>query len=250
MNAADFTDEELMAYADGELAETRAAALDRALASDEGLAERLAVFLETRLIAAQALRPMLDEPVPRHLEQRVRDLAATPVTTGSDETVVAFTPRTSRVSVWQLPLAASIALAVGLGAGLMLGGTKGPGAGVGLLTFQGPELDAGLATLASGESRTLSDGTRLEAITTFRDADNNLCREFEADQSNGTTYVSIACHDGQDWQVRIAIAAVGADETGYAPASSMDAIEAYLAATNAGSPLLSSYEAEALAELP
>jgi hypothetical protein len=251
MSAPEFTDEDLMAYADGELAEDRAAALDLALATDDALAERLSLFVDTRMIAADALRPMLDAPVPAHLVQRVRDLAAAGSATAPApvDTVVAFPDRPQRRPVWQLPIAASIALAVGLGAGLML---RGPGAPASLLEIAAvtdPVIAQALSTLASGESLPLTDGARIEAIATFRAADNGLCREFEYDQSNGTTVVSIACHDGQDWQMRLAIAAAAADETGYAPASSLEALDAYLTATNAGAPLTPADEVVALTEL-
>jgi hypothetical protein len=247
MNAPAFTDEELMAYADGELAEDRAAALDLALGSDDRLAERLALFIDTRALSADALRPMLDDPVPAHLVQRVRDLAAAAQVA---QNVVAFPARSPAQSVWQLPIAASIALAIGLGAGFML---RGQDAGDAPMQFAGtldPAVTAALASLASGSSLTLADGARVEAIATFRTGDNALCREFEYDDSGGTTIVSVACHDGEAWRMRLAIAAAATDDTGYAPASSLDALDAYLSATNAGAPLPLTEEATALSALP
>lgn len=238
----DFTDEDLMAYADGELAEDRAAALDRALAEDPALAERVGLFVDTRRIAVEALRPMLDTPVPDRLVQRVRALAAGQAAAGN---VVAFPPAKPR-PIWQLPLAASIALAVGLGAGLMLSGTGGSGPALEIAAVTDSALARALATLPSGEILTLAAGERIEVIATFRAEDEALCREFEYDHVSGTTFASIACHDGQDWQMRLAIAAPAADATGYAPASSLEALDAYLVATNAGAPLPLAEEAAAL----
>jgi hypothetical protein len=242
MNAPDFTDEDLMAYADGELAEDRAAELDLALAADDALAERLALFIDTRALSAEALRPMLDAPVPAHLVQQVRDLAVAEAA----EKVVAFPVRSAARAVWQLPIAASIALAVGLGGGWMLRGQNAPAQVAGGLE---PAVINVLETLASGSSVTLPDGARIEAIATFQSDDSALCREFEHDRADGQTTVSVACHDGEGWQTRLAIAAAAADDTGYAPASSLEALDAYLTATNAGAPLSLTDEAAALSAL-
>jgi anti-sigma factor RsiW len=249
MSAPEFSDEELMAYADGELAEDRAAALDLALAADDALAERLALFTETRAILADALRPMLDDPVPAHLVQRVRDLAAADAAAQAAN-VVAFPARPQAPPIWQLPIAASIALAVGFGAGLMLRGQADPDAPIQFAGTLDPALTEALDSLASGQSLTLASGARVEAIATFRSDDDAVCREFEYDHAGGTTVVSVVCHDGQDWQTRLAVAAAPADETGYAPASSMEALDAYLTATNAGATLSVEDEAAALSALP
>ncbi len=249
MNAARFTDEELMAYADGELSEERAAALDLALADDEALADRLGLFIDTRAMAFDALRPMLDEAVPDHLVQHVRDLAAANPAPEPASSVIVFPQGRSGVPIWQLPLAASIALAIGLGGGALLRGPGTNGTGMEIAAVSDPGLTDALAALPAGESSILADGARVEVIATFRAADGSVCREFEVDQSDGTTFVSIACHDGEDWQIRFAIAAAGSDETGYAPASSLEALDAYLGATVAGPPLSAEDEAAVLADL-
>ena len=48
--------------------------------------------------------------------------------------------------------------------------------------------------------------------------------------------VSVACRSEEQWQVRFTVAAAGADD-GYAPASSLEALDAYLSAIGAGEPL-------------
>jgi hypothetical protein len=254
MTAPEFTDEDLMAYADGELAEDRAASLDMALAGDADLAERFSLFVETRMISADALRPMLAEPVPAHLVQRVRDLAAAAEATHAvpmaDATVVAFPASAQNRPLWQLPIAASLALAVGLGAGFALRGPEAPGTLLEIAAVTDPAIAQALFTLASGESASLAGGARFEAITTYLADDYALCREFEYDPTSGTTFVSIACHDGQKWQVRLSIAAAATDETGYAPASSLEALDAYLTATNASAPMTPADETTALSNLP
>lgn len=251
-----FTDEELMAYADGELPEDRASELDLALVEDTELAERLAMFAETRSLSKEALQPMLDEPVPDHLLQRVKDLAAQSEQSGAeqpaaDNNVVAFPKSTEapRTPLWQLPIAAGIALAIGIGVGLFLRPEATPTSGLQVAALNDQAIVGALATVASGEELMLDNGSRFTAIATFRDASETLCREFEYDQAAGSTVVSVACHDGQAWDVKLAIAAAPSSDTNYAPASSLETLDAYLSATGAGAPIIGDDEAAALAGL-
>lgn len=252
MQKPDFTDEELMAYADGELPETRAAELDQALAEDGTLSDRLAVFIDTRTLAKEAWDDVLTEPVPAHLVQHVRDMAAT-TEAEEDDTVVAFPARAAEpapTAVWKLPLAACLALAVGLGAGLMISrqGDSVPG-GLEIATLRDSAMIEALNNLPSGDEQMLADGARLAPIATFFDGAQTLCREFELDRPDGITVVSVACRSGADWDVRMAIAAAGAGEDSYAPASSLEALDAYLSASDAGPPLDPDAEAAALERL-
>lgn len=255
MQQSDFTDEELMAYADGELPEDRASAMDLALADSVELADRLALFIETRSVAKEAWEPALHAPVPDHLVQRVRELAAADqkAQTVSDDTVVAFQPKPSAPAatpLWKLPLAASLALAVGLGAGLMLSPNSSDGLGsIEIAALTDARIIAALNTVPSGEDTLLTDGARIAPIATFFDGAQTLCREFEFDRTDGMTIVSVACQRGGQWDVQMAVAAAAATDTGYAPASSLDTLDAYLSANNAGPPLDPSDEAAALAAL-
>ncbi|TIM62469.1 MAG: anti-sigma factor, partial [Mesorhizobium sp.] len=51
-----------MAFADGELDDATAAAIEKAMQPD--IASRVALFLETRIQVKEALMSVLDEPVP------------------------------------------------------------------------------------------------------------------------------------------------------------------------------------------
>ncbi len=266
MGDAIFTDEELMAYADGELPEARAAQLDLALAGDTDLAGRLAIFSETRMLVAAAFEPMLDEPVPDELMRHVRALAARSdrgaalENTGSEnivpdsiapENVVPLHPGSTtrapdRQPFWKLPLAAALALAVGLGAGLFMGGERPTPGGLQVAALSDPEISGALAVLASGESRVLSNGSRIALIATFNDNSQSLCREFEYARTGGSTVVSVACRDGTGWEVMLAVTAAPSGDTGYAPASSLETLDAYLTATGAQAPLSARDEARAL----
>src|SRR4051794_3804165 len=102
-----FTDEELVAYADGELPAARAAEISAAVLADPLLRRRGAASKAPGRVLRGPFKPKLDEPVP----QKLLDFLAEP----ASNKVVAFKPRTTRIQVW-LPLAAaaSVALAVGL----------------------------------------------------------------------------------------------------------------------------------------
>ena len=255
MQVSEFTDEELMAYADGELPEARAAQLDVALATDSAIADRLAVFVDTRTLAKSALDAELDTPVPDHLVQYVRDQADAKRARreAESDTVVPFAKSAPSLPVrtwWALPVAASLALAGGIGTGLLLSPQDGTGTrGLEIATVQDADIADALNTLPSGGEAILDGDARVALIATFLDGSQTLCREFELDRSDGVTVVSVACRDGGAWDVQMAVLAASSTDTGYAPASSLAALDAYLSATNAGPPLEPDAEAAALAAL-
>lgn len=251
MQHPEFTDEELMAYADGELEEARATELDLALAESAVLADRLALFINTRAVAKEAWTPALEEPVPAHLVEHARALAAqSQEAPATDDTVVAFPQKPKApeaMPVWRLPLAAGLALAVGLGAGLTLAPVPNTGLGsIEIAALSDARITTALNTLPSGEDAVLDNGTRIAPIATFFDGAETLCREFEFDRADGMTIVSVACQRNGQWDVQMAVAAAAASETGYAPASSLDVLDAYLTANEAGPPLEPDAEAAAL----
>lgn len=257
MSDVTFSDNELMAYADGELAEARASEIDFALVSDTALAERLALFVDTRARMSDAFAPMLDEPVPDALMQNIRKLAeesdaAQNAPEEAESTIVAFRPRAappeaSRRPFWQMAVAATLALAIGLGAGIRLGDNQ-PTGGLQIAALSDPYIVSALSEMSSGERRLLDSGSEITIIATFLDEFGAVCREFEYDKPESATLVSVTCYD-TEWRVKFAVAAAPANDTGYAPASSLAALDAYLLAIGAGAPLTLEDEAQALAKL-
>lgn len=230
MKPAEIEDTMLMAYADGELDAETAARVEAALEQDESLAERLGVFLSTRSALKEAFDP--PPPVSPQLEAAVRAMA-TPA-----PQVVSLS---ARRAAWRpMALAASLALAVGLGAGWFIAGQP---------TAGGPELalaegaDRVLDTLASGQSADLGGG-RLTAIASFEDAQGTLCREISQEAAGGSM-LAVACRSGDAWELRFALAS-GSGGDAYRPASAPEALDAWLAATGAGAPLPPEAEAAAL----
>lgn len=247
MTNAPFTDEMLMAYADGEADEATAAAIETAMADDEALAEKVALFADSRRLAKAAL-PL--SPVPAGLEQTVRRMLADAAAAPAVEKVIPFRrPDTQRpaAAAWRLPLAASIALVAGAIGGWVAGQLSTPSpAAIGITTLEKDAVLAALSTVPSGEERAL-DGGRFRAIASFADSDGRLCREFEVDGQAGAL-VSVACRTNGRWDVRFAVATATAGD-GYAPASSLEALDAFLAASGAGEPMGAEAEAKALSDL-
>lgn len=256
MTRADFSDEILMRFADGELDTGTAAEVERAMETDDALVARVALFIETRHAAKAAMEPLLDEPVPselkRAVERMVMEKTSPPSVSGAG--ILPFPRRAaneSHRSRWLAPVAASLAAVVaGFGGYWLRGSVEAPIAGgLGVAAIGSPALDEALATIAAGEERRLpGSDQRFRAIATFRDNAQALCREFELDSDDRSTVVSVACRAGSEWRVTFAVIAPGATG-GYAPASSTETLDAYLTAIDAGAPLEAAEEARALSEL-
>lgn len=266
MSERTFPDEMLMRFADGELDADEMADIEKAMDTDDDLVARVAMFIETKAQAQAALKPLLEEPVPEKLKaavegmvaaKRVEDARAKPAAAGSvapTATVVPFEARKTAAtpaaaSRWTLPLAASIAAAIGGLAGYWAADGNAPQpAGRSVAGVVDGATGEALETVPAGEEVTLAAGGRFRAIATFRDDADHICREFELDSADRSTVVAVACNAGGTWRVSFAVAAPG-DTGGYAPASSTEALDAYLSAIEAGEPLSAEDEATALADV-
>ncbi|WP_342241468.1 anti-sigma factor family protein [Inquilinus sp. OTU3971] len=257
MIAREFDDRTLMAFADGELDDETAAAVEKAMETDDDLAGRVALFLDTRARAKESLQPLLDEPVPEALGQSVRrmvDEAKQRGVSRDEGAAHVAAPGAAggralplRQRRWIVPLAASVAaIAFGVGGYLAGVGTGDAPQGLSVAGLGSPALSEALGRVASGEDSVLAgSGDRIRAVASFRDANGVLCREFEVDTAAGSSVVSVACRADGAWSVRFAVVAPVRDG-GYAPASSMEALDAYLASAGAHEPLSREDEAEAL----
>lgn len=269
MSDALLTDEQLMAYADGQFPADQVRQVEAAMARDPQVAARVKAFQATAQRLA-ALAAAQDATVPDALIARVRELAAAqgaaqigarpadPVDLAAHrqarqvqvQTQAQATPR--RPS-WQIPLAASIALAIGLGVGFGLAPKEGPGGGAELAALDSAELHQALREIGSGQQQAMPDGGQVAIIASFTDGQGDLCREFEYDRPGRPTIVSVACHPGDAgaaWQTQFAVLSAPSDNDAYAPASSLETLDAYLGAIQAGQPLSEAEEAAALRQLP
>jgi anti-sigma factor RsiW len=249
-----FSDEMLMRFADGELDAEEMELVEKAMEADDELVSRVAMFIETKAHAQAALKPLLDEPVPEALQASVAAMVAAKkakdAEAGAGATVLPFEPRQKNAPPaprrWTLPLAASIAAVAGGLAGYWAAGGSGPtDRGVSVAGYVDADLGEALASVPASQEIALADGTRFRAIASFRNDLAELCREFELDTADRSTSVSVACHSDGAWKVSFMVAATGGTD-GYAPASSTEALDAYLSAIEAGEPLSPKDEAAAL----
>ena len=195
-----YTDEQLMAYADGELPAAEVQAIAAAAAADPELAQRIERFAATRRVLHDAFAPTLEEPVPARLLEAL----------ASPERKVVPLRRITPASWVPMALAASIALAVGLSVSLWL---PQAGPAVAGLPQDMAALGEVLETRASGEPQPVTQGGRSYEIlpTATLRAAAGWCREFQStlEGEHPARARGVACRqpDGQ-WQL-VAVAAAG-----------------------------------------
>ena len=251
----EINDEVLMAYADGTLdAEAREAVEVRLAESPE-----LRDLVERMQRSADLLAEAFDAPMKEAPPQALIDTIL-----GQDSNVVSLGRRREGRGVWRewggLSIAASIALAVGVGIGSLV---LGPGTGLQGNTYlatgpvpQDSVLHQVLETRASGDDLTLgSSGQRMVAVLTFRDATGRPCREVEmihADLTDLPAEVGIACRDGggswtMEGAAEVAVDLVREGDS-FKPVDGPDAetVEAVLDAIGAGPALSPDEEARLL----
>jgi hypothetical protein len=253
MSEIHVTDENLMAYVDGELGDAMAAAVEAAMARDGALVRRAAEFVRSRRLVRQAFAaaPMtVPEALKTAVDAKLRTLEAEP-----EAALLPAAPRERRQGAWdraRMPLAAAIAAIVAGGLGYLAGErATGPAAPVGALVaaLEGGAAGRLLDILPSG-AETEFAGRRLRIIATYRLGDGAVCREVglapAAEAPGGVRIDAVACR-GDRWKVMAAVAE-SAEPAGYAPAAGGDAIGAYLDGAGADEPLAGQAEAAALAE--
>jgi hypothetical protein len=221
-------DEMLMAYADGELDPLAAKRVERAIAADPALAERVEHHRALRARIAAGFAPVAGESVPDRLSGLLRSNVA-PLAR----------PAPRLAPSWRQ---ATAAMAACLVMGLILGLAIQP---------RGPVRvrDGGL--YAAGElAQALDDqpggaaGATRVAVS-FRDRRGTYCRVFSAAAADG-----IACRDAVGWALRRTRpgTAVPATSAAYVQAGSADAdLMAAAQDMMAGAPLDAAGEAEARA---
>lgn len=266
MTDSPMDDAMLMAFADGELDAETARAVAAAVAADPALQARVALFRATRREAKAVFGPMLDETVPallraavdRMVEATRAEDAAAEAGRGSSPVISLDRARSNRPALgagrarlWPVALAASLAAAVLAGAGGYLAGrgAAARSAHLDVAGLENPQLAEALEEVGSGkEVPVAATGQRFRVIASFRDQAQDLCREFEVDTADMSTVISVACHRDGEWAVDFALVAP-AGKDGYAPASSLDALESYLSSIGAGPPLSAEEEMAALSGL-
>lgn len=268
-NDAVFRDETLMAFADGALGHEEAARIADAVSRDPALAARVESFKMTRTLTKRAFG---DVEVPQRLSERISALTAAAAQTEAKIVApdAARPPRreiarrsadrgrwriVARANAFALAAAASVALVVGFGGGYLTGSISGPSeASPQLESFAATQdigpIAAALNAVASGPRTSLGEnGSLFRGVASFRSQDGRFCREFEIDRRSGETTVGVACAEagGGAWRLQFLVEAPATGD-GFAPASSLASLEAYLTAIDAGPALTAEQEAAALNE--
>lgn len=195
-----FSEETLMAYADGELDLVARAEIEAAMAHDPEVARTVE---RHRLMAAQvcaAYDGVLEEQVPERLATLVASAATAPVidlAARRDDRRISVGPL--RMPAWAA-LAASVA--VGLFVGMLLMRSPAPlyEAVDGTLVARG-ELDEALdSQLASAP-----DGSGVRIGISFKDRDGDYCRTFRLQRD--VSAAGLACRSDGSWQLQVFAAA-------------------------------------------
>ena len=196
-----FSDEMLMAYADGELDLVARAEIEAAMARDPEVAR---IVERHRAAAAQirgAYDAVLEEPVP----DRLAALVAIP---GAAPTVdLAARRGARRFALGPLRLPAWAAMAASLAIGLFVGmlvmrGTRGALRKRGRRTRRARRARHGAGFSARVRHRRRS-GVRVGF--SFRDRDGDYCRTFQLQRD--ISVAGLACRSGDAWQLQVLAAA-------------------------------------------
>ena len=206
-----WSDDILMAYADGELEPASRDELERALAGDASLRERVAALQAQRERVHAAYAPVLDEPMPDRLSALLEVPAPLPVPAPTparaaagvvslDAARAARSPRRA-LSSWAQwgGMAASVVLGVLIGTNLTRGGADPS------IAVQNGQLVAGGAIGQALSTQLASEpvaGAPVAVQLSFVDKAGSFCRSFSTDAVAG-----VACRQGEAWAVQTLVAA-------------------------------------------
>ncbi len=181
------SDEELMAYVDGELAGDARAHVEAAMATDPQLQRRVLEMQKQAAALNAAFAPVLDEPLP----ERLRNIALShPVSWRYNLREILARRRSAGFSLPQFATAAAAALLIGIVAGRLSGDSSQIASSDGVTVARG-DLARGL------EARLASDTSGATRIgVSFRNTAGAACRTFNIGRTAG-----IACKAGDTWRI-------------------------------------------------
>lgn len=216
------SDELLSAYLDGELSGEELALVENALATDPAAKKRFSELRRSDEMVNVLASAIDDEPFPVELEE----LLETSTKNSDNGNVVAFAQknRNPAINRWALPLAASIALAVGFAGGGVFNpfGSSNPASDQLAAIVPGNPLHDLLEDTASGQRLMMDGKLSGEVRLTFIDDKDRPCREYSL-QSEDEASQAVACReDDGKWNVELAARTEPqrANDDGFSTASS------------------------------
>ncbi|WP_327753524.1 anti-sigma factor [Sphingobium sp. SJ10-10] len=209
----------LIAWVDGELDEVTRRRVDRAVAEDPALAERLEMHRRLRERLSGHYAPVEAEPVPAGLRALLE---------GNAKVVPLVRPAAPRWRHWGTGGAIAASLLLGLGIGHLSGGPEGP-----IAVEKGAMIARGeLASALETQLASAQEDAPIHIGLSFRRKGGGWCRSFEGQAVSG-----VACREGEGWQVQQLVPGAG-QQMAYRQASSGDArIMATVDALIDGAPL-------------
>ncbi|WP_404482140.1 anti-sigma factor family protein [Novosphingobium sp. BL-52-GroH] len=231
------TDDELMAFADGELSGADAERVAAAIAADPALTARIEAERRLRTMLRGHFDPIAAEPVPESLtlmvaaaaaDETERDMtdAPAPPPRAEPARVLDFAAARARrqaeakaAKAAQKPQPRNWGTGAAIAASLVLGVILGTQfAGRGAVTERGGALVASGA-LATGLDMELAsagtEGKPLRILASFKRAGGDYCRVFDGGATAG-----IACKAGHDWVLERTVASGPRDAGAYRQAGS------------------------------
>jgi hypothetical protein len=240
-----FTEEIIMAYADGELDDTTRFEVELAARQDPALAEKIRQHQRLRSRVFGAFAPTLSEEVPQRLQTAARSGKVVHLNNVRQLRTPPPPPLPRERQGWSWPQWGALAatLVVGVLAGL-LGAQQLGGAGTQMAAFDGGLKADG--KLAAALTRQLASAAGSDAEirlgVSFVARDGNYCRSFILPKMAG-----LACREGDQWRIPV-MARSGDDKAGpYRQAGSAlpAAVLAMIDETIAAKPLDAEAEREA-----
>ena len=225
-----FSDETLMAFADGELDESTRRLVEQAMRQDPAVAAKVARHKALRSKVFGAFSHTLDEPVPPHLQQ-----AAQPAKVVRLDAVRAARREALARRRWSWPEWGAIAatLVAGVLAGVFgLKGVQGERELASVTSKDGVLLAQGKLALALSQQLASAQATDapVRIGVSFVARDGGYCRSFTLGAAAG-----LACRAGSDWKIPVMSESAGAAGGAYRqagadlPAAVLDAIDRRIA---------------------
>lgn len=242
MDRQEFSDETLVAFADGELEKASVSAVKAAIESDPALAKRLEVFVATRNRLRDSLGPIANEPVPDRLTDLVMGGGAATAEAGNRP--VGLNAGRRAAPRFVVPMAAAIACLVAGVSGYLIGSLAMQDTGTGLAGMTA-SAEPGLRQLltASPDNATAlwSAGGRSGEVAvhgTYRTR-TGLCRSFSVSEQTGAVNRAggVACLGPGGWQTQVVAAERPSDGAVTPAGNAGQVVDAFLDAAEAGDPL-------------
>jgi hypothetical protein len=244
-----FSEETLMAYADGELNADTRAAVDMAMQSDTDLADAIALQIENRQALIANLHAAFDSALEEEVPARLINAAGTESIANTESAVESASARSTSSKTWARSwgplqwsaIVASVLLGVLIGR-FALERSEGPFTVEAGRVMARDELHEALRIQASG---VFNRDTGIQLGVSYLAKSGDYCRTFTLKDAN--VLAGLACHRQDGWMID-ALTRTNTDATGayrMAGAAIPAVLLGIVESTIAGDPLDATQEAEA-----